>query len=161
MENKDISKIKSISSRSTKEIAQKLSKYLQKGDIICLCGELGSGKTTFTQGILSGLEFSGYVHSPSFVIVNKYPAKIPVVHIDLYRFENIDQMQNIGIEEYLYTEEEIVIIEWADKIKDILPDDYFLINFEVIDENIRILKCSAKGEKIKYLIKFYDDINHR
>lgn len=159
MEN--IGKIKSISSLNTKEIAQKLSKYLQKGDIVCLCGELGSGKTTFTQGLLSGLEFSGYVHSPSFVIVNKYPSKIPVAHIDLYRFENIKDIQGMGIDEYLYGEDEIVIIEWADKIKDILPDDYFLINFEMIDENIRILTLSAKGEKVKDFIKFYDDINHR
>lgn len=144
----------------TKEIAKKLSKYLKEGDIVCLCGPLGSGKTTFTQGILQGLEFSGYVHSPSFIIANKYPAKIPVVHLDLYRFKNIDDMENIGIYEYLYSKEEIVIIEWAEKIKELLPDEHILINFKIIDENRRALSFSAKGKQLQNIIdKLTYDIN--
>lgn len=152
-------KLKSKNEIETKKIAKKLSKYLEKGDIICLIGPFGCGKTTFTQGILQGLEFSGYVHSPSFTIVNKYPAKIPVVHIDLYRIENIDNMQNIGIYEYLYGKEDVIIIEWAEKIKEILPDEYILINFEIVDESARYLTFYAKGLRLQGIILNLNDTN--
>lgn len=124
----------------TIEIAKKIASKLKKGDIIVLSGELGSGKTKFTQGILTYFGLENEISSPTYTIVNEYTSKeINIYHFDVYRITNIDEFYEIGGEEYF--NKGICIIEWGEIIKDALPKEYIKINFEKDEnnENIRIL----------------------
>ena len=107
----------SISPEDTQELGKKIGKTLISGDTVLLFGNLGMGKTSFVQGISKGLEVDSnyYVNSPTFTIINQYPAKCPIYHIDLYRIESFEEMDNLGLEEIIYGEG-ITIIEWADKL---------------------------------------------
>lgn len=105
-----------------------------------MSGELGAGKTTLIQGIAEGLEIKDYVTSPSFTLINEYRGKFPVYHVDLYRLENIESVKELGIEEY-FEKDGIIIIEWAERMKDLLPKTAQKIRIEVIDENTRNIVC--------------------
>ena len=120
----------------TIENGKKFAKYLEKGDILALQGELASGKTTFTKGILKGLNYTKPVTSPTFTLVNEYHADCKVVHIDCYREENINRWLDIGIYDYC-SSENIVIIEWADKILSLLPANFIDIKLFHVDKNRR------------------------
>ena len=128
----------------THEIAQKLAKKLKKGDVVCLDGELGAGKTAFTQGLCSALGVSDYVSSPTYTIVNCYSGKFKIYHIDAYRIEDCDEMYEIGFDEFL--DDGICIIEWSSIIEDILPKDRIRItikrNIEKGD-NSRIIEIAG------------------
>lgn len=141
-------KIITKSTQETKNIGKKLSKFLKKRDILILVGDLGSGKTTFVQGIAKGLKITDHVCSPSFTIINEYPQKIPLYHIDLYRLDNNSEMASIGLEEY-FEQDGITVIEWGEKIKDLL-DNYMEIHFNFIEENIRSLEFTLYGERYNF-----------
>ncbi len=100
---------------------KRLASFLKAGDLAALTGDLGSGKTTFTKGIASGLgvENPEYVNSPSFVLIREYKGEIPLYHFDLYRLDNLQDMGYIGIQEYL-DGDGVVVIEWADKLGKLL-----------------------------------------
>lgn len=106
----------------TIELAQRLGKILQKGDTVCLTGDLGTGKTAFTGGIAKALCIEGYITSPTFTIVNEYEGKIPLYHFDVYRIGNASEMFEIGYDEYI-SGNGISVIEWAELIKEILPSE--------------------------------------
>ena len=127
------SKIDITLEKDTKSISQKISNYLSKGDIVFLYGEMGVGKTTFIKGILKGLGYKGDVSSPTYTLVNEYDSKYKVIHIDCYREENIDRWLDVGIIDYLNSNN-IVIIEWAEYINDILPNNIINININHISE---------------------------
>jgi len=131
----------SNSAGQTKTIGRLFAKILKPGDIVLLSGELGAGKTTFVSGIAEGLGYCKDTASPSFTILNIYTAgkKAALAHADLYRLESIDDIFNTGIEDYIYSGNIIVLIEWGDKIKDYLEKDYVDINFkyDLKDENMR------------------------
>ena len=112
----------------TIHLGQELSGYLENGDIIALDGGLASGKTTFIKGILQGLKYKKPVTSPTFTLINEYDAVSPVIHIDCYREENLERWIKVGLNDYI-NEENIVIIEWADKIASLLPNDHIQIKF--------------------------------
>jgi tRNA threonylcarbamoyladenosine biosynthesis protein TsaE len=101
-------------------LAIKLGRLLQRGDNICLIGDLGTGKTAFTGGIAKALNIDGYITSPTFTIVNEYKGKLPLYHFDVYRINDPDEMFETGYEEYI-NGDGITVIEWADLIEDILP----------------------------------------
>ncbi|SVD43492.1 uncharacterized protein METZ01_LOCUS396346 [marine metagenome] len=101
---------------------------MQRGDVLAFVGELASGKTTFIKGILKGLQFEKPVTSPTFTLVNEYDAKYPVIHIDCYREDELDRWIKLGINDYM-NEENIVIIEWADKIGSLLPSNTIYVQF--------------------------------
>jgi len=109
---------------------------LNLGDIISLEGDLGSGKTTFVKGILKGLNYQYDVTSPTFTLINEYNADLKVIHIDFYRENDIQRWEEIGINEYLYSDN-LVLIEWGNMINDILPDNIIRIYFEHITLNKR------------------------
>ena len=109
---------------------------LQPGDVISLEGDLGSGKTTFVKGVLKALNYKYDVTSPSFTLINEYAADLKVIHIDFYRENNIKRWIEIGLDEYLYSNN-LVIIEWGNMIEEILPDNIIRIYFEHIDLNKR------------------------
>lgn len=112
--------------------------------IICLDGELGSGKTVFAKGIASALGVKENITSPTFTIIKEYEGELPLFHMDVYRLDGISD--GIGIEEY-FTKGGIVVIEWAESIKNILPEERVDIKFRVIDENKRVLTIKPYGQK--------------
>jgi tRNA threonylcarbamoyladenosine biosynthesis protein TsaE len=143
----------SKSENNTIEFAYNLAKYLGKGNIIVLSGDLGSGKTKFTQGILKYFGLENEISSPTFTIVNEYHTnKTNLYHFDVYRLSDSDEFYAIGGEEYFNNG--ICIIEWGEIIEDILPDDYIKISFskDNNNENYRNLKIEAFGQNSKSII---------
>jgi tRNA threonylcarbamoyladenosine biosynthesis protein TsaE len=116
--------------KELEEIAEKLGKLVNSGDVICMVGDLGAGKTTFIQALAIGLGVKDYVTSPTFTLINEYEGRIPLYHFDVYRINHIDEMENLGYEEYFYGDG-VCAIEWADLIKDILPYDYLWIEIKI------------------------------
>lgn len=137
-------KITTRSEEDTIEIAQNLENEKFPNMIICLNGDLGSGKTLFTKGFAESLGIKEPITSPTFTIIKEYDAKLPLYHMDVYRLDgNVD---GIGIEEY-FNKDGIVIIEWADTIRDILPNERLDINFKVVNDSTRNLTIKPHGEK--------------
>jgi len=138
----------SNSEENTKNFAKTLASKLNIGDIVVLTGELGSGKTKFTEGFLSYFNLENEISSPTFTIVNEYTSEnMKIAHFDVYRLEDSDEFFAIGGEEYLNNS--ICIIEWGEIIENILPNNYIKISFEKIsdNENTRILNIQTYGEK--------------
>lgn len=125
-----------FSPEETKEFGRTLAKELKAGSVVALTGPLGSGKTVLIQGICSGLGVTESVTSPSFVIINEYPGRVKVYHFDLYRLENVEEFIKLGYEEYFYGNG-ITLIEWAEKIKNFLPQERMEINLEILSEKER------------------------
>lgn len=141
----------------TKKIANSLAKLLQKGDIIILSGDLGAGKTKFTEGILSFFGLEDEISSPTFNIVNEYKTNnINLYHFDIYRLEDIDEFYEIGGEEYF--EKGICIIEWGELLNPILPKDYILIKIEPVQNNInsRLFTIQSHGSKFDNYLKILE-----
>jgi len=121
--------------------AERLAKGLKKGDVVLLYGDLGSGKTTFTKGIGKGLGVKDALHinSPTFVLIKEYEAGIPLYHLDLYRLDGLRDIEDIAIEEYIYGNG-VTVIEWAEKIKDILPEKHIAVRFTIRGEQEREIR---------------------
>ena len=116
--------------------------------IICLDGELGSGKTIFTKGIANALEIDQNITSPTFTIIKEYDGELPLYHMDVYRLDG--NVEGIGIEEYFH-KGGVVVIEWADTIEEILPEERLDIKFKLVDENKRILILTPHGKQYEDL----------
>lgn len=117
--------------QATKKLGEQIAKELKGGTLIALYGNLGSGKTTFVQGLAKGLGIKRRIISPTFIIVRSYErAKNNFYHIDLYRIDSDSNLSNIGIKEIINDEDNIVALEWAEKIKDFLPEDRIDIKFK-------------------------------
>jgi len=118
-------KITSNSAVFTKKLGKNFSKIISNGDIILFSGELGGGKTTFISGLAKGLGIRENISSPSFTILNVYNThrKNKLVHADFYRLENIEDIAEIGVEDYLYDKRAVVCIEWGDKIRKYIDRD--------------------------------------
>ena len=124
------------SAEATVKLGENFAKFIEAGDVFAFIGELASGKTTFIKGILKGLDFEKSVTSPTFTLVNEYDAKYPVIHIDCYREEDLERWLKLGINDYL-SDNNIVFIEWADKMNSLLPKDTFYVNFNHKSSNSR------------------------
>ena len=145
MENK----ITTYSEKETIEIAQNLESEKFPNMVICLEGDLGSGKTVFTKGFAQALGIEQTVTSPTFNIIKEYPnGELPLYHMDVYRLDG--KVDDLGIEDY-YTRGGVTIIEWSDMIKDYLPEERLDIKFKVIDEDTRTLTFIPHG-------RVYEDI---
>ena len=117
----------------TKELATKIAKNIAIGTVIALIGDLGTGKTAFAQGFAKAIGIKEAVGSPTFKLVSEYEGlEYWLYHIDCYRLKNAQQFMNIGGEDYLDTIRGITLIEWADIIEEILPNDTIMINFKRI-----------------------------
>jgi len=148
-----MSTIISNSENDTKAIAKKLAGKLNKGDVIVLSGDLGSGKTKFTEGFLAFWNLENEISSPTFTIVNEYNTpEFNINHFDVYRLSDIDEFYAMGGMEYF--ESGISIIEWGEMIEDILPP-HIKIVFENNEknENKRILKIEANNNRLQNIIK--------
>lgn len=129
--------------KQTKEFATELAKSLRKGDVLALVGDLGTGKTTLTKYIAAALEIKDAITSPTFTIVQEYHSgRMPLYHFDVYRVDNIEEMYQIGYEEYFYGEG-VCIVEWADRIEEIIPEEAKVIFIEYGEkEGERVYKCT-------------------
>lgn len=134
----------SKSVEETMEIGAKFAKGLRMGDCVALIGDLGAGKTVFTKGVAKGLGVKNarYVNSPTFVIIKEYEGRLPLYHFDLYRLDGHSGFDDMNYEEYFYGDG-VTVIEWADKIRDILPKKYWEVKLSVIDENKRMMEIVA------------------
>lgn len=144
MEYKYISK----NEMDTIELAENIESEKFPNMIICLDGELGSGKTIFTKGIAKSMGITETITSPTFTIIKEYDGELPLYHMDVYRLDG--NTEGIGIEEY-FEKGGVVVIEWASTIKDILPSEYLHIKFKVVDENKRALIITPHGTKYEEL----------
>ncbi|PYG85693.1 tRNA threonylcarbamoyladenosine biosynthesis protein TsaE [Ruminiclostridium sufflavum DSM 19573] len=119
-------RIETHSFEETVEFGKRLGYILNSGDIICLSGDLGTGKTALTNGIAKALGINSYITSPTFTLVNEYEGRLPLYHFDVYRIADSDEMFDIGFEEYI-NGQGITIIEWGEQIQDILPKEIIKI----------------------------------
>ena len=135
----------------TKEIGYKLGKLLTPGSVICLIGDLGAGKTTMTQSLAKAIGVDDYITSPTFTIVNEYEGDMPLYHFDVYRIGSSEEMYDIGYDEYINSDG-VCIIEWANLINDILPDEY--LDIELIYKGMgREMVLKPIGEKYKKIVE--------
>ena len=142
-------KITTHNEKETLEIAQNFESEKFPNMIICLNGELGSGKTMFTKGIANGLGIEEVITSPTFTIIKEYlDGEMPLYHMDVYRLDG--DTSEVGIEDY-YTKGGIVVIEWANTIKDVLPEERLDIKFKISGENSRTLIITPHGQKYEEL----------
>ena len=127
----------------TIELAQNIESEKFPNMVICLDGELGSGKTVFVKGFAQALGISDNITSPTFNLVKEYETgELPLYHMDMYRAE--DNVESIGIEEY-YNKNGVTIIEWAEMVEDYLPEERLDVKFIIVDENTRIIKLEPHG----------------
>jgi tRNA threonylcarbamoyladenosine biosynthesis protein TsaE len=135
--------ILSKSPARTKKIGEKIGKKLKKGDVIALIGGLGAGKTVITKGIMSGMEVRSHrITSPTFVLMNVYKGRLPVYHFDVYRLNSINEMIDLGYEDYFYGDG-VTIVEWADKIEKLLPKNCIKIKINIVGEREREIKVNS------------------
>ncbi|VAX35609.1 tRNA threonylcarbamoyladenosine biosynthesis protein TsaE [hydrothermal vent metagenome] len=148
-------KSKTIITKNPEEtiaFGKKLAKNLSSGNIICLIGDLGAGKTTFVKGLAQGLKVNpNKVSSPTFVVMNIYEGKLPIYHFDLYRMEGNEDMAMIGYEEFLYGDG-IAVIEWAEHLGNLMPKDYIRIELTHHKPQGRKIKLSVKGKRYEHFI---------
>lgn len=141
-------KITTRNERETIELAQNFESEKFPNMIICLDGELGSGKTIFTKGIANALGIDQNITSPTFTIIKEYEGELPLYHMDVYRLNG--NTDGVGIEEY-FQKGGVTVIEWADTVKDILPQERLDIKFKIVDENKRVLVLKPHG-------RIYEDL---
>ena len=142
----------SHSEDETKQFAYKLASRLNIGDIILLVGDLGAGKTKFTEGLLSFWNLQDEISSPTFTIVNEYNTQnINIYHFDVYRIGSSDEMYDIGYDDYI-NGEGVCIIEWANLIEDILPDECLYIELKYKDMS-REMILNPVGEKYEKIVE--------
>ncbi|MFA5090769.1 MAG: tRNA (adenosine(37)-N6)-threonylcarbamoyltransferase complex ATPase subunit type 1 TsaE [Candidatus Omnitrophota bacterium] len=146
----------------TIKIGRRLAARLKKGDIVCLTGPLGSGKTVLAKGIAGSLGIKqGAVISPTFVLIREYKGRnIPLYHFDLYRLDSPQDILALGYEEYLY-DEGITVIEWPERLSYLMPEEYLMVKLSMPSLNRRYLQFSAQGNRYKGLLRqIYEDIRN-
>ncbi|MBF4694487.1 tRNA (adenosine(37)-N6)-threonylcarbamoyltransferase complex ATPase subunit type 1 TsaE [Fusibacter ferrireducens] len=144
----------------TEKIAKAFSETLGRGDILCLQGDLGAGKTTFTQFLCRSLGVEEYVTSPTFNIMNAYEGMVPIYHFDVYRISEPDEMYEIGFEEYLYGRG-ICIVEWANLVDELIPDRAIWMTILLNLEGTRDIKVEGSEPFIFKLKEHLDKIENR
>ncbi len=142
----------SHSPEQTQRLGTSLGKLAQADDVFLLCGELGSGKTCLTQGIAWGLNVKEYAFSPSFVLVREYYGRLPLYHVDLYRLDHIEEIANLGLDEYLYGDG-VCVVEWAEKGLPLLPQDNLLIKLSYLSQTERSLTLETNGTRYSQLLR--------
>ena len=141
--------------RSAQELAyigKRMAKFLKSGDLLALDGDLGAGKTTFTQGLAEGLDIKEQVNSPTFTIIHEYQTgRLPLYHMDVYRLENYREMEDLGYEEYFYGDG-VTVVEWASMIEPLLPETYLGMEISVCPEG-REIAFKPVGQRYEALIE--------
>ena len=151
-------KLVTHSAEQTQKLGVSIGKLAEPGDILLLVGELGAGKTCLTQGIAWGLDIQEYTLSPSFVIMRELHGRLPLYHMDFYRLDNIAEISDLGLDDYLYGKG-VCVIEWANKGLAVLPEDHLLIKIDYLSDNERSFVIEPKGERyVRILTHLRDSI---
>ena len=143
----------SHSAEQTRRLGARLGQLVGGGEVICLVGELGTGKTCTVQGIARGMGIDEQVTSPTFVLVNEYAGDALVLyHVDLYRIVDMKAAYTFGLDDYLYGDG-VCAIEWAERVRDLWPDEYLLVRLRHLDEAKRGLTFRGFGERYRLLLQ--------
>lgn len=146
-------RIRSDSVKETLRFGRSIACRLRPGDIVCLFGDLGSGKTVLAKGIAEGLGIdAAEVTSPTFVIMHRYEGRMPMFHFDLYRIRDAGQIEELGYEEYVF-DKGVAVIEWAEKMGKLLPDSYLRLDLKTVSENTRSIAVTAVGASYKGVLQ--------
>ena len=147
----------SHSPEQTRQIGVCLGRLARAGDVFLLSGQVGSGKTTFVQGIARGLGVSNYVQSPTFALANEHTGRtsegddVVLYHLDFYRLEGAEDLESFGYEEYLDAPDGVVAVEWPDRLALDLPQDYLAVIFDHLAETKRRIRLQVHGERYQEL----------
>ena len=137
----------SNSPAETEAFGRQLASDLNAGSVLALKGELGSGKTLFTQGLVAALESDATVTSPTFTIVHEYQGgRLPIYHFDFFRLDNREIAVRLGMEDYFFGDG-VLVIEWADRFPELIPEQACWISFEMKSERQRIITVSHHGHE--------------
>ncbi len=139
------------SPKETQKLGTRLGQLAQPGDNFLLVGGLGAGKTCLTQGIAWGLNIKEYAASPSFVVVRELKGRLPLYHIDFYRLENLEEIAEIGLDDYLYGSG-LCVVEWAEKGLSLLPPQHLLIEISYLADTERRLKLKPSGQRYRNIV---------
>jgi len=129
--------------QKTSQLAEAIASQVDCGDVLALSGELGAGKTFFTQCLCRSLGITEYVSSPSYILLNEYAGKLPVAHFDLYRLDSLDEVLEIGLPDII--EQRLTVIEWYEIARELLPADTIYLDFEFTDSE-RLVKLRTTRE---------------
>ncbi|MDK2821664.1 MAG: tRNA threonylcarbamoyladenosine biosynthesis protein TsaE [Clostridia bacterium] len=144
-------RIKLKDTKATQELGRTLGSLLNPGDILILSGELGAGKTTLAQGLAEGLGVTGRVTSPTFTLVQEHQGRYPFYHIDVYRLDNLEEIWDLGFDEYFYGQG-VTVVEWGERLGRLLPSEYLSVSLEYdLDSRQAILR--AKGKRYEHILK--------
>lgn len=135
----------------TRQLGVRLGELASPGDIYLMSGNLGVGKTCLTQGITWGLGSKEYALSPTFVLMREIHGRLPLYHIDLYRLDNLPEISDLGLDDYLYGKG-LSVIEWAEKGISVLPSDHLLIKIQYLSDNERGFELAAHGKHYEKLL---------
>ena|SRR5579883_1834690 len=145
------------SADATRRLGERLGASAEPGDLVCLVGDLGGGKTTFTQGIGTGLGLPAHaISSPTFTLIAEHRGgRLPLYHLDVYRLSDPSELYHLGFDDYLRQADGLIVIEWADKVAQSLPGDRLQVVFEEAprDPGRRILKFEAGGPRSERLLR--------
>jgi tRNA threonylcarbamoyladenosine biosynthesis protein TsaE len=135
----------------TQQLGMRIGKLALPGDIFLLVGTLGAGKTCFAQGVARGLEIYEYTPSPTFVLVREFYGRLTLYHIDLYRLDRIEEIADLGLDDYLYGSG-VCVIEWAEKGLDLMPREYLIVRIDLLGENERRLRFENHGKHYREVV---------
>lgn len=136
----------------TKNLGCLLGQLVRPGDVICLNGDLGAGKTHFSQGIAMGLGVKEHVTSPTFTLINEYQGRLPLYHMDVYRLGGAEDMADLGYEEYFY-DEGVCLVEWADLVAEVLPPERLDVEILTTGANQRLISFTPRGQRYSRLVE--------
>jgi len=137
----------------TQQLGEQLGRLLRPGDVVGLCGELGSGKTTFIQGLAKGLGIeAGAVRSPTFILMREYPGPVGLIHVDGYRLEGAPSAVWLDVE-WVFDPKKVTVIEWADRIADSLPEAYLELRFSHKTTNQRAIGAIPHGSRATQIVE--------
>ena len=148
----------SHSPEQTQKLGTHIGEVAMPGDIFLLVGSLGVGKTCLTQGIAWGLNIKEYAVSPSFVLVRELCGRLPLYHIDLYRLDHIEEIVELGLDDYLYGNG-VCVVEWAEKGLDTLPTEHLLIQLSYLSDTERSFQLKASGKRYREILGQVKDLS--
>jgi tRNA threonylcarbamoyladenosine biosynthesis protein TsaE len=139
---------------ATEALGRRLGELLFPGAVVALVGQLGAGKTHLVRAIAEGLEVKNpaAVNSPTFVLIQEYPARLPIYHFDAYRLSGVREFRELGTDEYFHGDG-VCLVEWADKVEAALPAEHLRVDIHVLDENRRRFEVTATGSRYEELVR--------
>ena len=141
----------SHSPEGTQKIGVSIGELALPGDNFLLVGGLGAGKTCLTQGIAWGLDIKEYAASPSFVVIRELHGRLPLYHIDFYRLDHLEEIAELGLDDYLYGNG-VCVVEWAEKGLSLLPPEHLLIEMNYVSDTERSLKLKPSGKRYRQIV---------